>query len=436
MFRRFSAITALAKLILLFSVSLGFRPSLMRAQTGGDTGYGTCADGSQKSPGESCRDRLCNNGWAQAHGLGSECPNNSSGSGTFPTGPAAVGPPPPDPGDEQRIEEFRKQRREAEEYMQGQTEQRQRALDAQEADVERDKQELLKSLKGSNEDVAAECKVRAKAVAEFRDLKQRVETDQTVIRNFGFEQSADAIQQWANLGEQARQAYGEKAHSVVVGAALDVGVASLKSAITAAPALSQALSVQIRTLFDAAGIKGDDPVYAIITRGVGSKLSAEDAKRLNKRIDEVKNAYKRYSAAKEMATADAMPAANDLAIAQRLLGNAHALVSMAASFNPAFVPLAKDLDTVTLAIYGATYSVAKHEVEQLTTLTEKQLQDLTTATKRLNKDASELRQIAGFLKSVSPCDSTEFVIGSSARWGGVAMAAMKRGGRSCCTDVR
>jgi len=68
----------LAKLVLLFGVSLSLGACLARAQSGGDTGYGTCADGSQKSPGEDCRDRLCRSGWAQAHGLGSQCPEASS----------------------------------------------------------------------------------------------------------------------------------------------------------------------------------------------------------------------------------------------------------------------------------------------------------------------------------------------------------------------
>jgi hypothetical protein len=62
---------------LLLCASVGPGLSLARAQSG-DTGYGTCADGSQKSPGEDCRARLCNSGWAQAHGLGSQCPGNSS----------------------------------------------------------------------------------------------------------------------------------------------------------------------------------------------------------------------------------------------------------------------------------------------------------------------------------------------------------------------
>ena len=78
MLRRFSA-TSSSIFILVVCANLSLVSTQARAQVvGGDTGYGTCADGSQKRPGEDCRERLCKSGWAQAHGLGSYCGNTSS----------------------------------------------------------------------------------------------------------------------------------------------------------------------------------------------------------------------------------------------------------------------------------------------------------------------------------------------------------------------
>src|SRR5271166_1216593 len=74
MLRRFSVRTALAKLLLLFSVSLGVGASLAQAQGLG----GTCADGTQVGPGFDCRAYLCSTGWAQAHGLRWGSPVSSS----------------------------------------------------------------------------------------------------------------------------------------------------------------------------------------------------------------------------------------------------------------------------------------------------------------------------------------------------------------------
>jgi hypothetical protein len=72
----------LMKSLALAAFLLGFSGSA-RAQSVPPVGPtvvvgGTCADGTPGSSSEQCRQHLCATGWAQAHGLGSQCPQSSS----------------------------------------------------------------------------------------------------------------------------------------------------------------------------------------------------------------------------------------------------------------------------------------------------------------------------------------------------------------------
>ena len=87
-----------------------------------------------------------------------------------------------------------------------------------------------------NADVAvANCAQRANAEAVYSDLKQRIQTDQQIIHNFGFEQRADEIQAWADLGEQARESYEKKARVILIDVTLAGVVAGLQDGVSAAP---------------------------------------------------------------------------------------------------------------------------------------------------------------------------------------------------------
>jgi len=83
--------------------------------------------------------------------------------------------------------------------------------------------------------IATPCAQRATDESAYSDLKQRVQTDQQIIRNFGLEQRANEIQAWADLGEQARKSYQQKAHGILMDLALDSIVSALKAGVLSAP---------------------------------------------------------------------------------------------------------------------------------------------------------------------------------------------------------
>lgn len=239
------------------------------------------------------------------------------------------------------------------------------------------------------------CAQRANAESAYSDLKQRVQTDQQIIRNFGFEQRADEIQAWADSGEQARKSYQEKAHGILVDVVLDNIVRGLKAGVSAAPAISQESSNLLVNMFKAAGLPNDDAAMQIARNG--KTITQEQADILAGRIDKVKDTYDKTEDLK------------DLTNSQERLELARSVAAVAGWRYPAFTWLAKDLDTVSLAIYSITYDKAKYQVNQLTQLTETQLKELNDFTKRLRSDTAQLRDTVEALKSLPPCDSTTMI---------------------------
>jgi hypothetical protein len=244
--------------------------------------------------------------------------------------------------------------------------------------------------------VATPCAQRATEESAYSDLKQRVQTDQQIIRNFGFEQRSDEIQAWADLGEQARKSYQEKAHRVLMDFALDSIVGGLKTGVSSAPAISQELSNRLISMFKAAGLPNDDIAFQIAQK-VGKTITPEQADILAGRIDNVKHAYDR---SKDL---------NDLANSENGIELTRSVVAVAGWRNPGFAVLAKDLDTVSLAIYALQYEKAKHQINKLTQLTEIQLTELNDFTLRLRNDSAQLGDTLKALKSLPSCDSTTMI---------------------------
>jgi len=243
-----------------------------------------------------------------------------------------------------------------------------------------------------NEAVLAECSHRQEGASKLSDLQQRFETDKRVINNFGFEQNVQDIQAWAEAGEEAQK----KARSDLVAFAVDGILDGLKVGIAATPALSQVLSDKLVAVFQTLGFTEGDKAYIVASR-IGGRISPQDAEMLANRIEQGKKAYDRYSATR------------DLVGARRSLEIAQALTSLGAVYSPKLVPLALELEAVSLTTYGAEQVAAKHQIEKLTTMTELQLQDLATAAKKLKNDAAELGLVSSLLKSHPACDSTGFV---------------------------
>jgi hypothetical protein len=243
---------------------------------------------------------------------------------------------------------------------------------------------------------ATPCAQRATEESAYSDLKQRVQTDQQIIRNFGFEQRADEIQDWADLGEQARKSYQEKAHRVLMDFALDSVVGRLKTGVASAPPLSRELSNRLVGMFRAAGLPDGDVAFQIAQK-VGKTITPEQADILAGRIDNVKHAYDR---SKDL---------NDLANSDGGIELARSVVAVAGWRNPGFALLAKDLDTVSLAIYATQYEKAKYQINKLTQLTETQLTELNDFTLRLRNDTAQLGDTVKALKSLPSCDSTTMI---------------------------
>ncbi|HEX3105225.1 MAG TPA: tetratricopeptide repeat protein [Terriglobales bacterium] len=271
-------------------------------------------------------------------------------------------------------------------------------------------------VKGFNDDVAAAiatrkpqpvqetipatpttCTQGANAASAYFDLKQRVQTDQQIIRNFGFEQRADEIQAWADLGEQARKSYQEKARVFLMDLALDNIVGGLQAGVSSAPAISQELSNRLVSMFRAAGLPNDDVAFHIAKK-VGETLTPEQADILAGRIENVKHAYDRTKDLK------------DLANSEGGIELARSVVAVAGWRNPNFALLAKDLDTVSLAIYATRYEKAKYQINKLTQLTETQLTELNDFTLRLRNDTAQLDDTVKALKSLPSCDSTTMIL--------------------------
>lgn len=244
--------------------------------------------------------------------------------------------------------------------------------------------------------MATLCAQRATEESAYSDLKQRVQTDQQIIRNFGFEQRADEIQAWADLGEQARKSYQEKAHRVLMDFALDSIVGGLKTGAASAPPISRELSNRLVSMFRAAGLPNDDVAFQIAQR-VGETITPEQADILAGRIDNVKHAYDRTKDLK------------DLANAEGGIELTRSVVAVAGWRNPGFAVLAKDLDTVSLAIFALQYEKAKYQINKLTQLTETQLTELNDFTLRLRNDTAQLGDTVKALKSLPSCDSTTMI---------------------------
>jgi hypothetical protein len=243
--------------------------------------------------------------------------------------------------------------------------------------------------------IATPCAQRAIKESAYSDLRQRVQTDQQIIRNFGFEQRADEIQAWADLGEQARKAYQEKARGILMDFAFDSIVGGFKAGVSVAP-ISRELSNRLVKMFKAAGLPNDDVAIQIAQR-VGETLTPEQADILAGRIDNVKLAY------------DTTKDLKDLANSQGGIELAKSVVDVAAWRNPDFALLAKDLDTVSLAIYAIQYQKAKYQISKLTEITETQLKELNDFTTRLRNDAGQVRDAVEALKSLPSCDSTTMI---------------------------
>jgi hypothetical protein len=241
--------------------------------------------------------------------------------------------------------------------------------------------------------ITASCAQRANEESVYSDLKQRVQTDQQIIRNFGFEQRADEIQAWADLGEQARKSYQEKAHGILMDLALDSIVSGFKAGVAAAPPISQELGNRLVSMFKAAGLPNDD-VAIQIAQKAGRTITPEQADILAGRMENVKRAYDRTKDVK------------DLADSQGGLELARSVVAVAGWRNPVFGLLAKDLDTVSLAVYAMQYEKAKDQINKLTQMTETQLIELNDFTIRLRNDTAQLRDVVQALKSLPACDST------------------------------
>jgi len=244
--------------------------------------------------------------------------------------------------------------------------------------------------------VSTNCVQRANEESAYSDLKQRVQTDQQIIRNFGFEQRADQIEAWADLGEQARKSYEDKARGILTDIALDSIVGGLKAGVSAAPPISQELSNRLLTMFKSAGLPHNDAAFQIAQK-VGQTITPEEADILAGPIDNVKHAYDRTKDLK------------DLAISQGGLELARSVLAVAGWRNPDFELLARDLDTVSLAVYAIQYKNAKYQIDKLTQLTETELTELTHCTKTLRNDVAQLNDAVLALKSLPSCDSSTMV---------------------------
>lgn len=346
------------------------------------------------------------------------CHRNDSSSGSSYTPP-----PPPDNEAAFRAAEIARQKAIAAEKARQAAE----AKRAQEA-FERDKADALKDLKGvssddlklkgENEDslkgdnasfdlkgtgdaspaAMDKCTQRAVAAAAYPDLKQRVLADQQRIQNFNFGQTAEHIQAWGRLSEEARQSYEEKAQdmrSPAYAASLAVDVTVAKHGIENLPVMSDALSEKLIALFHAQGLPEGNRAYTIARR-IGDAISREDAEILENRIGDA-----------QAAISTALDAGTNVVNGPRALDLSHFMLSLGSFFSPQLGFLADDLDTVSLATYGTQYQWSKHNINKLTALTEDQLKDLSDAVQRLKADATQLHNVAKLLQTLPLCDSTK-----------------------------
>jgi len=149
-------------------------------------------------------------------------------------------------------------------------------------------------------------------------------------------------------------------------------------------------------MFSAAGLPNDDVAFQIAQK-VGEAITPEQANILAGRIDNVKHAYDRTKDLK------------DLGNSEGGVELAKSVVAVAGWRNPDFTLLAKDLDTLSLAIYATRYEKAKYQINKLTQLTETQLTELNDFILRLRNDTAQLSNTAKALKSLPSCDSTTMI---------------------------
>jgi len=156
-------------------------------------------------------------------------------------------------------------------------------------------------------------------------------------------------------------------------------------------------------MFKAAGIPDDDAAYSIARR-IGQTITPEQAEILSRRIDQVKKTFGKVKSLRGVyKKTESMEKEPNPESAVQLAGS---ILSVAGWFSKGFKWAAKDVNTLSLAVYASEYNAAKYEINKLTTMTEAQLKDLSEYTRRLRTDTVALRSAEKTLKSSPPCDST------------------------------
>ncbi len=249
------------------------------------------------------------------------------------------------------------------------------------------------------------CSQVPKAQVDFIRLREEVALDEEVIRNFGFQQTSEDIQRWGELGEDARRRYEATANDIRMGLVTDSIVAGFKGlAIGLAPLRAQELSGKLISLLEKGGVPEGDELYTIAKK-VGVNASVEETEKLVRAIEHVHHVYEVQNKV--------------VGAAENVVGAAEAdrleILKSAVELDSIFIPqaalLAKDLNTLSLAVYATEYKVAQQKIEKLTTLTEDQLKDLRTRTERLKKDVNALSAAKKILEAakLQNCDSTNLV---------------------------
>jgi len=229
------------------------------------------------------------------------------------------------------------------------------------------------------------CHQAVQAQLDHTYLMDRIGLSLEVIQKLGFNKTREEIESWAQLGEQARKSYEETAQSIVWDWALLAVEEALRPEFASSLVRAGELSDKLVLLLEKANVPRQDDLYGL-ARSVRKKMSRREAEKLTKQLER---------RVQILETGKAIDEFKNLEVFQALLSVASVVRPAQAS---AFGFLILDPDTLSMSVYGLESEAAKHQIENLGTLTEGGLKLLKTYTDQLKNYEDSLSRAKRTLK--------------------------------------
>lgn len=219
--------------------------------------------------------------------------------------------------------------------------------------------------------------VVSQAQDDFIRFKELVEVDRQILHNFGFSQTVDEMESWAQFSENAQKEYARRAQEEVKGKFFQ-SIHLKAEAMAATPRITSQKAISLYNLFKATGVKDKALFDALAAAGRGESKIPE-----RMLWEEITKSLEHLNEAREVVQTE--PQALDIF---------NSMLDVAGWLAPDLAPelsIVKDATWIGYATYThAEVAHGLHDVNRLTTLTEAQLKDLEPVTRRLKQDVDGL----------------------------------------------